>query len=270
MLAGNQPDIDRSGIGWEQAYSSQNSLILPRPCDERKSGLVMSRLIGELIVNAAEHDNYLFPTKGIPGLSGNSGIVVACKSTMGHGLIGKNSSSGALNNGIFSIFVTYIVTYAHGAYPGMKYYCRSLGLHRKGWQMARILNGELERDGILILFQNDSASRLYIGGIDPWSLFGLHFVQLTLHGAILKRPNSRSNDGQNSYGDGGVGRSAGKTILGIFFLTFGAALMKLAFYLGDTPRPQWDDRWLSWGIGCCAGLLIAQGTILTLSGNWLP
>ena len=105
---------------------------------------------------------------------------------------------------------------------------------------------------------------------DPRTPRGLHFVQLAMHRTILKTANSSADDSQYSYPYSGISRSPGKSILGIFLLVLGATLMKLAFYFGDTPRPQRDDRWLTWGIGCIAALLIAQGTILALSSNWLP
>ena len=51
---------------------------------------------------------------------------------------------------------------------------------------------------------------------------------------------------------------------------FGAAFMKIAFEILDGPRrPRWLWRG-GWLILFSAGLLIVQGTILTLTGGWLP
>jgi len=104
-----------------------------------------------------------------------------------------------------------------------------------------------------------------------------HFDQLTLHsnqlvteGAVLKNANSNGYESRTRYDHRGPSRSMGKTILGFFLLALGFPLLALAFYFDDTPRPQREDRWLTWGTGLVAGLLIAQGTALALSENWLP
>jgi hypothetical protein len=107
-------------------------------------------------------------------------------------------------------------------------------------------------------------------GAYPRTLFVSHLGELTIERQVLQHPNNRSNDSQNSNPDGGNSCSSGKTILGIFVFAIGAALMKLAFYFGDAPWPQRNDRWLTWGTGAFAVALIGQGTILVLTGNWLP
>lgn len=70
--------------------------------------------------------------------------------------------------------------------------------------------------------------------------------------------------------DGKVYNYAGLTILGVFLLFCGAAAMKIAFYLLDAPQNPVGLRLGGWGIGGAAGLLIALGVILLLTGNWLP
>jgi hypothetical protein len=109
--------------------------------------------------------------------------------------------------------------------------------------------------------------------------FGLrsHFCQLSLDGRQCAVANNSLRDTYSSRDEGEYGDpdrsgrgSTRRAILGGFLFAFGAALMKLAFYFGDTPRQQGNDRWLTCGAGCCAGLLIAQGTVLVLTGNWLP
>lgn len=115
------------------------------------------------------------------------------------------------------------------------------------------------------------------GEIDPWALIVFHGFELPLHngqlsleGTVLESPYADNNEGQDGYPKGRVSRSAPKTILGVFFLALGAAIMKIAFYFGDAPRPKRNDRRLMWGMGTVAAFMIGQGTILALSGNWLP
>jgi hypothetical protein len=105
---------------------------------------------------------------------------------------------------------------------------------------------------------------------NPRTLFGLHFIQLPLYSAILHETDGSSYDGENGYANGRSRGSTGKTILGVFFFAVGSALMRFAFYFGDDPKPELGERLLTWGTGIVAGLLISQGTILALSGNWLP
>jgi hypothetical protein len=142
------------------------------------------------------------------------------------------------------------------------------GLQSRG--MAAIFKVELERDMESGLIVNDRPRDRDVIGKNPWPQFSLHDVKLPLKRAVLQTANDGYDYRQNSDSNGGVSRSAGKTILGCLFVALGAALMKLAFYFGDTPRPKRDDMWLTWGTGIFATLLISQGTILALSGNWLP
>jgi hypothetical protein len=113
--------------------------------------------------------------------------------------------------------------------------------------------------------------------IEPSALFDLRFIQLPLHGRQLAIADDRlrdsyqsSNNGEYRNPNSGGGRSAGRTILGAFFFALGAALMKLAFNFGDTPRSQRNDWWLTSGTGVCAGLMLAQGTILIIFNTWIP
>ena len=94
------------------------------------------------------------------------------------------------------------------------------------------------------------------GGIDgePRPSRSAHFVQLALHDAklalkreILEGTYKDCDDGKYGDPDSRRGRSAGRTILGGFLLVLSAALMKVAFHFEDTPRPQRNDWWLTWG-----------------------
>jgi hypothetical protein len=141
-------------------------------------------------------------------------------------------------------------------------------IHRR--QTSGIMKGERNRDGeaaSLVSVDDPAASQI---GIDPRPLLIAHFADLIFQRKELKPANNRSNDGQGGNGDGSIGRSAGKTILGVFIFALGAALLKVAFYFGDTPRPKRNDRWLPWGTGAFAVALIGQGAFLTMTGNWLP
>jgi len=107
------------------------------------------------------------------------------------------------------------------------------------------------------------------GRANPGALIFSHFVQLPLQRTILQAADARSNNRQDSYPDSSISRSTGKTVLGIFFLTFGATLMYISFYLIDAPQPDRIETALSWGIGVVSALLIYQGIFLTLAGLWI-
>jgi hypothetical protein len=92
-----------------------------------------------------------------------------------------------------------------------------------------------------------------------------HNFELGFENQILQSTNQNDSDGKDSYKDGGIRSSARSTILGC-----GAAIMKIAFDLLDAPYNPIGLRLSGWGIGGVAGLLIGQGTILLLTGNWLP
>jgi len=105
----------------------------------------------------------------------------------------------------------------------------------------------------------------------------LHFVKLALHNGQLPieypvlRPTDADSDGgqdRNSPSSSrGTGRSA---VYGILFFLFGASFLKIAFNLLDAAD---NPIWLSlggWWIVGLAGLSIVQGTVLALTGNWLP
>jgi hypothetical protein len=110
----------------------------------------------------------------------------------------------------------------------------------------------------------------------PWAIFSLHFPKLAFDGGQLSvADNSLGNSGPGSnyreYSNPSSrgSRDARRPFLGCFLAAFGAVLMKLSFYFGDTPRPKRDDRWLTWGTGVIAAFLIAQGTVLALTGFWV-
>jgi len=114
-----------------------------------------------------------------------------------------------------------------------RFHCRRLaniGSDKIYWEDGSGIEIEWSRDGSI-----DS---------EPWTPGSVHFIQLPLHyaqlsleGAILEATNNGSYDSSESYNHRRASRSTAKTILGIFFFVFGAALLKLAFYYGDTPRP---------------------------------
>ena len=138
---------------------------------------------------------------------------------------------------------------------------------------SRLISNIAIRDGQIDFLQpaNKVRGTLYDRNpwLDPGTLLDSHSLVGPYQRAILKSTDSGGDNGEYGYPYGRVGRSTGKTICGFFIFALGAALMKLAFYFGDAPRPQRDDRWLTCGTGLIAVLRIGQGTILALSGNWL-
>jgi hypothetical protein len=84
--------------------------------------------------------------------------------------------------------------------------------------------------GFWLLWNNNESINLSAGVGD----LSLHYAQLTADSAKSNATNSGSDNCQYGYCNRGIGRSAPKTILGAFLLVFGAALMKLAFYFGNT------------------------------------
>lgn len=144
-------------------------------------------------------------------------------------------------------------------------------------RMAAVSEVKFKRDMQTLTIVNNGPGNRNIGRENPWSPLGIHSIQLPLHDAklaiesnVLRGPDSDGYESEERYGPSRPSRTVGRTICGALFLLFGAALLKLAFYFGDTPCPRRDDRCLTWGTGIVAALLIGQGTILVLSGNWLP
>jgi hypothetical protein len=145
-------------------------------------------------------------------------------------------------------------------------------------------------DGQLILEETDSLSssrsiydscvrKLFVGLNQSISLsartFHLdqligHNIQLGLEDKILQSPYDNDRDRKQRDENGSIGGSTRSTVLGIFILLCGAAVMKVAFGLLDAPNNPTGLRLIGWGIGGVAGLLVGQGTILLLTGNWIP
>jgi len=89
-------------------------------------------------------------------------------------------------------------------------------------------------------------------------------------GNILRYPNADSYDCQNSNCPSRPSRTSGRTISGVLFFLFGTALLKIALDLTDIVK---NPIWFSigrWVMGAVAALIIYQGTILVLTGNWVP
>jgi hypothetical protein len=112
---------------------------------------------------------------------------------------------------------------------------------------------------------------------DPRALIGLHHVQLSLHdgqlpvkGDILQATYYQNGDREERYPNRSSSRSSGRTILGIFLFLCGAAVMKISFNLLDVPYNPVRLRWGARGLWAGAAILVCQGTVLILTGNWLP
>jgi hypothetical protein len=86
-------------------------------------------------------------------------------------------------------------------------------------------------------------------------------------GTPLEITNPNSNDSEEGNYTSSVGGTTSGTICGIFFLLFGAMLLKLAFYIWDYPTAPISIWLLSLSIGLIAFLLIFQGVAFLLTGN---
>lgn len=99
---------------------------------------------------------------------------------------------------------------------------------------------------------------------------GPHFTQLPIENAILRHANADGGGRRDSNGPSGSGRASGSAIGGVLLSLLGAALMAVALNMTDTLR---NPAWLvgfAWGTGLVASAVIYQGTILILTGHWLP
>jgi hypothetical protein len=139
----------------------------------------------------------------------------------------------------------------------------------EGCLNLRTGDGVLIASGLGCIFCRISG---FFGGPDQIiSLFSgrLHLTQLLPKNDKLRDANSNSDKSKNGnpYCRGG-GLSC-RPILGIFLLALGAAMLATTFYIFDSPRePRWLWR-IGWVMGISGPLLIIQGTVLFLTGEWL-
>lgn len=176
--------------------------------------------------------------------------------------------------GLFSDIVTSIMHFLDGIHVGQQgEHCGSYPSLQCGRQ-ANICQNKFHRNlGNWIESERPGNARI---NREPWAASGLHLVQLAFHGSQLAVGDNRLGDsdaardyGKNSDYPGSIGSYSGRPLLGGFLLVIGAALLKIAFYFGDTPRPDRNDRWLTWGTGIIAAVMICQGVVLALTGIWL-
>jgi len=98
----------------------------------------------------------------------------------------------------------------------------------------------------------------------------LHYVELSLDGRVSQSANTYADESKNGYYNSGIGKPSAKFVLGCFFLLFGAIFTKFFIYCCNEPdKPRWLFP-LTFLIGSIAAGFTIQGTILVLSGNWLP
>lgn len=98
----------------------------------------------------------------------------------------------------------------------------------------------------------------------------LHDRQLATEDDVLRHSDADSYKRQKGDSPSGSSRTSGHTIGGVLFLLFGAALLKVALDLTDAPK---NPIWLfmgAWRLGAAGSLIICQGTILGMTGDWLP
>lgn len=95
-----------------------------------------------------------------------------------------------------------------------------------------------------------------------------HLGQLSVKNDVLRYSYSDGNEGQNSNRPSGPCRTRGCAICGGLLFLFGAALLKIAFYIFDGPHEPRRLRGLGWFFGSASVFLVVQGTVLALTGNW--
>jgi hypothetical protein len=131
-----------------------------------------------------------------------------------------------------------------------------------------------------LLFQHAKLSLHRIGlGLYDGELSGEGSVSSLARCAHLVHLTTEDNVLRNAHTDGGQGkngnhpRSAGSTprsfIGGAFMICFGAALVAIALKLTDAPRnPIWLLA-IAAGLWLISAVLVCQGTVLILAGEWL-
>jgi peptidoglycan/LPS O-acetylase OafA/YrhL len=83
----------------------------------------------------------------------------------------------------------------------------------------------------------------------------LHFTQLEV-------ANDSQDDSEDSDSSRRPHGSPNRPLLGGFIFLLGFALMVLAFYIADEPRPPFVSKILTLVVGLCAILCIVQGVVL--------
>jgi hypothetical protein len=136
----------------------------------------------------------------------------------------------------------------HYPWPFSQCYLVKLALYRFGLVLH---NGELSGEGRVPPFAGRT-----------------HLVQLTTEDNVLR--NAHTDGGQSKKGNRprGAGGTSRSFIGGAFMIFFGAALVAIALKLTDAPRnPIW--LWaVAGGIWLIASVLVCQGLILVLTGQW--
>jgi hypothetical protein len=106
-------------------------------------------------------------------------------------------------------------------------------------------------------------------GFVPAFAGGPHFSQLLVEDKVSGHANAHCDHCQRSDDPGGPGRTPGRSIYGGLMLLVGAALLAITLESTDAPtNPPWLICW-AWTLGIAAAILVCQGTILLLTGEWL-
>jgi len=87
---------------------------------------------------------------------------------------------------------------------------------------------------------------------------------------VLRNTHGDGDSRQDGNSPSGISCASGSAIGGAFLVFLDAALMAVALKLADAPRnPVWVMG-SAWGTGLIISAMTYQGTILTLTGHWLP
>ena len=136
----------------------------------------------------------------------------------------------------------------------------------ESWEPAKVFKTELRRIW-RVSHETGGDPRPTIGFHHGGLAF--HYVQLTAKDNVLRNSDADGRDRKERDSPGGSGGTSGRSIGGVFFLLFGAALLKISLDLTDGPNLSRREIAGSWIVGVLSGYLIIQGTVLLLVGGWL-
>lgn len=141
---------------------------------------------------------------------------------------------------------------------------------KSSWNLTDIFEGKIQQDVAALVIEEQRRNGGDIAREHPSPLIFFHNVQLSPEDNPLRYANSNSYSSENGYRPSRPSRTIGRTILGVLLFFLGATFMKIFFDLLDVDRNPMRRRFLAIGACGIAAVLICQGTILILTGNWLP
>jgi len=267
--------LHSGGVVWQRADPSENAHVISTANREGESGLVVSGLIGELIVNASVQDDQPVSFQRVPFSLRERGIIVDSEAAIRDCLSSEDCLTAPV--WVVPVIVANVIFDGVSARSANPQRCgASFVLHKESGEMACIRGCDLEWQDISPICQDDSPGDFNFCCVNPRALLGLHLSQLSSNGLVsvvqsgpLQSADANHRNGESGNGPSSAGRTPGRAISGVLFLSIGAALLKIALRIGEDPDKPVALTVGNWGLGAVAGILIVQGTILTLSGQSL-